>query len=347
MKSVLRLLPALAMTLLIVSPAGRAAAVPGADADASYTLPPIPEPLGTERRTPLLEYERDLLAAWLPGIYDNQEQVSWADNHKIAVPPRQALRVHALPAAAAPWLDAPALLVRGPASTEATRLWSLTPDEQARAVRIRIHTLRQPVQIDAGALPDLPVFNRRAARLQRGCDLLAYRDGDGFRIVRESPAADCAGALALHDGAVLRVLRDELWLANHEGGSDPSVAPWLRLERARWFACMLDIPPTPGARPTRTARYFKLYDQGGTLPFTHPDGRPMTVLMRNTWSYGMQRETLFVGVLDGDVDGATLAYAWAQPGADRIGVNPGFLRVQCDLDTPEMLELQHRLRPDS
>ena len=69
--------------------------------------------------------------------------------------------------------------------------------------------------------------------------------------------------------------------------------------------------------------------------------------LRNNWSYGMQRETLVVVVQEGDESGPTLVYGWTEPGADRIGVNPGWIRLQCDLDTPKMRKFQQWLRPDS
>ena len=106
------------------------------------------------------------------------------------------------------------------------------------------------------------------------------------------------------------------------------------LERARWFACMVDFPRESGGQPVVTGHYIKMHDQGGTFPFTHPDGRDMVLTMRNNWSYGMQRETFVIVIQDGDESGPTLVYAWGAPGSDRIGVNPGYLRVQCDLDTP-------------
>ncbi|MEM1231902.1 MAG: hypothetical protein AAGI15_15270 [Pseudomonadota bacterium] len=318
-------------------------ALPLFAAETAYQLPPIPEPEGEERRIPLLERELAWFLERLQGTWDNQEQVSWAGDHQLPMPPRFYLRAEPLPAQALPGDVGAAVLVTQQRTANASRLWTINADEDAHALRIRTHALRRPVTLKDGATPELPRLRRRDLIDQPACEWLAYRDGDGFRL--EAAGADgCADATVMP----VRVLRDELWLPNNAAAAGlAGAAPTLRLERARWFACMLDVPPEPGARPTRTARYFTLYDQGGTLAFTHPDGRPMTLLMRNTWSYGMQRETFFIGVLDGSVTGPTLVYAWGEPGADRIGVNPGYLRVQCDRDTPRMRQAQHRLRPSS
>ena len=121
---------------------------------------------------------------------------------------------------------------------------------------------------------------------------------------------------------------------------------WHQLERARWFQCMVDFPTKDGGQPIRTVDYVRIHDQGGTYQFTYRDGRDMVFTFRNTWSYGMQRETLVVVVQDTDESGPTLVYGWGQPSADRIGVNPGWIRLQCDLDTPGNRRLQRELRPD-
>ena len=69
--------------------------------------------------------------------------------------------------------------------------------------------------------------------------------------------------------------------------------------------------------------------------------------MQNTWSYGMQRYSFVIAVLEGGAQGRTLVYSWGMPGQDRIGVNPGWIRIQCDLDTPENVRMQKALRTES
>jgi hypothetical protein len=73
----------------------------------------------------------------------------------------------------------------------------------------------------------------------------------------------------------------------------------------------------------------------------------MAISMRNRWSYGMDRETLVIKVHDGGEPGPYLTYGWAEPGADWIGVNAGWIRVQCDRDTARNRQLQDDLRPGS
>ncbi len=65
------------------------------------------------------------------------------------------------------------------------------------------------------------------------------------------------------------------------------------------------------------------------------------------WSYGRQRETLVIVVQEGGDTSTTLVYGGAEPGSDRIGFNPDWIRLQCDLDTRKNRNFQHWLRPDS
>ncbi len=83
-----------------------------------------------------------------------------------------------------------------------------------------------------------------------------------------------------------------------------------------------------------TDKYIVLHDQGGVFFFDYPDGRPMVLTLRNYGSFSLYRETLVVVIQERDETGPTLTYAWAEIGADRIGFNPSWMRVQCDLDTP-------------
>ena len=129
--------------------------------------------------------------------------------------------------------------------------------------------------------------------------------------------------------------------------ADDEQLHWYNLEKARCFVCMIDFPREEGGRPVITEHYIKIHDQGGKFEFDYRDGRHMVLGMRNTWSFGMQRETFVIFIQAENQEGKTLIYSWGNPGADRIGFNPGWIRVQCDLDTPKNVKLQQELRPDS
>ena len=313
-----------------------------------------------ERTFTLLERELEYLMVLWPGSYDNVEQLTFEANvGKADVAAGGHQRMHAeilrvdAPAVGTHVLYATEYKNNDPQSTVRRRLYALVADAKADAIRVRQFELADSRRVRA-ALDDKDAFSElRLSDLESvdGCDILIRRDGDWLA---GSVASDtCMESLGYADYDV-RISAEQYWFREQLRHPDTDEVAeqiagfdWYQLERARWFACMLDFPREPGGRPVETLHYIKLHDQGGTFPFTHPDGRDMVLTMRNTWSYGMQRETFVIVVQEDDTSGPTLVYAWGNPGADRIGVNPGYLRVQCDQDSPRQVQLQEWLRPDS
>ena len=315
----------------------------------------------TEERTfTLLERELEYLMVLWPGNFDNVEQLAFEANAGQAnVASGGHLRMHAeIRRVDAPAIGAHLLYVveykdNEPTSIVRRRLYSLSADDDAQAVRVSQYALTETAmaRIAGGTGGGFDKLRRQDVEVITGCDLLLRREGDW--LAGSVANGKCMGEPGYINYDV-RISADQYWFREQalhpqtdEVAGQISDVVWYQLERARWFACMLDFPREPGGRPVETLHYIKLHDQGGTFPFTHPDGRDMVLTMRNTWSYGMQRETFVIVVQDGDTTGPTLVYAWGNPGADRIGVNPGYLRVQCDEDSPRQVQLQQWLRPDS
>lgn len=304
-----------------------------------------------ERAYTLMEREVDYLMNLWPGDYDNVEQPALDANVGRTEPANGGhRRVHSFVTTVdLPDIGQDLLFVNEYTGNDESallrrRLYSLVPDEQGKTVSAQAYLL------NAGDLADVVAsdFSRTPE-----CDLSIRRDGDAFigeLVSQKCPSASGDGGFETYQMRLSKLqyrFRDQT-LFEHRGDDEDAVEiDWYQLDRARWFACMIDFPREEGGRPVMTQHYIKIHDQGGEFAFTHPDGRDMVLTMRNNWSYGMQRETFVIVVQEGDTSGEALVYAWSSPGADRIGVNPVFLRVQCDLDTPQNVEFQHRLRPDS
>ncbi|MGI9205723.1 MAG: CpcT/CpeT family chromophore lyase [Woeseiaceae bacterium] len=307
---------------------------------------------GQEREYTLMEREIDYLMNLWPGDYDNVEQPALDANVGKTDPANGGhQRVHSfvtsidMPEVGHDLLFIDEYTGNDESATLRRRLYSLVPDEQEKAI------LAEAYHVDSADRSDIGASNFTRAP---GCDLLIRRDGDAF--TGKIQSADCPSA-----NGDRRFGTYEMRLSKHQyrfydqslmqhaggAGDENEDIGWYQLDRARWFACMIDFPREEGGRPVVTQHYIKIHDQGGEFAFRHPDGRDMVLTMRNNWSYGMQRETFVIVVQEGDTSGEALVYAWSSPDADRIGVNPVFLRVQCDMDTPENVEFQHRLRPDS
>ena len=312
----------------------------------------------------MLERELEYLVAIWPGDYDNREQLSFDTG--VGKPDMASgghLRVHSqVRRVNIPVLGEHVLYVEeykhnDPTSIFRQRLYVLSADEAAKAIRLQLLFFKDGKRYlgSHNAPEQLAAITDDDVSSLAGCDVFIRRDGDW--LVGAMQPKQCVfgeGDQRRYSDYQVRITPGQYWFRDRilnattdEVMEQVADFSWHQLEQARWFSCMIDFPREPGGRPVVTHHYIKMHDQGGTFPFTHPDGRDMVLTMRNNWSYGMQRETFVIVVQEGDESGPTLVYAWGNPGADRIGVNPGYLRVQCDLDTPRQVQLQHWLRPDS
>lgn len=317
-----------------------------------------------ERKYTLLEREIEYLMEIWPGDYDNREQLQFDFNvGKRSLDEGAHLRVHSqirrvdLPAFGEYVLYVEEYRDNDPGSIFRQRLYEFIADEAENAIRVRLHFFRDGnTWLGAQDNPEsLSRLTREDTLTLAGCDLFLARDVDA--ITGGMKAESCVhggGEVEGYYDYQVRVTEGNYWfrdrtvsLATGEVVEGMANGSWHQLERARWFQCMVDFPRDEGGRPTNTVDYVRIHDQGGTHPFTYRDGRDMVLTLRNTWSYGMQRETLVVVVQETDEAGPTLVYAWGEPGSDRLGVNPGWIRLQCDLDTAKMRRFQHWLRPDS
>ncbi len=312
-----------------------------------------------ERSYTLLERELEYLMEIWPGDYDNREQVQFDFNVGKRSPDQGAhMRVHSqvrrvnLPAFGDYVLYVESFAANNPKNVTQHHLYELEADESAKAIRVRRHRFNDGQQFlgshnDSGLLDGL---TRDNTSTDPACDLLLTRDVDAIAGGTEPGSCDTGGTTGGINAYQVRITEAGFWFQGQAATGEQEtnqISSWYQLERVRWFQCMLDFPREDGGRPVNTVSYVRIHDQGGTYPFTYRDGREMVFTFRNTWSYGMQRETLVIVIQEGDESGKTLVYGWGEPGADRIGVNPGWIRLQCDLDTPKTRKFQQWLRPDS
>lgn len=293
--------------------------------------------------------ERDLyyLSAVWPGDYDNQEQVS-IRARAYGVDEAELPRFHAVVTR----LMMPSLgdyvfyvekrRIGDPNRIHSRHVYKASAEINNKSIRLSAYRVAS-----SGSEESITTLRKRQLEQLKGCDILLRRDG--YDLVGQTESTGCS-ELDNKNTYIERFMRisDEQYSFNDRrvGSNGEYLSDFTprNMERARWFACMVDVPKDTVGKANHTQHYIKLHDQGGEFTFTHPDGRKLILLMRNTWSFGMQRKTFFIGVFEGVVTSRPLVYAWGQPGSDRIGMNPGYLRIQCDLDTPENVELQKALR---
>jgi hypothetical protein len=274
------------------------------------------------------ERSLQVLAALLPGIYDNANQeyfdlrlgLPTADRHG-----RLHVRIQPINH---PDLGTPSFWVRAwrdPAAAPAERrLWSLAPDaENPQRVRMIQFAFDGPAHAELDEGPEPPASLPGGAALARarmaGCDVLWRRDAGQY-----TGASPCGGMTLAPQG---------LWL----GDGEPQA-----LERARVFGCYVDIPGVAGGRDEPFQRHWieSLHDQGDTHWFASRAGQELGVNLRKVrWPMNNERgaftrNSLVLYVLERDVTGVrTHGYGWTEPRAERIGLNLQWLLVNCYLES--------------
>jgi len=306
--------------------------------------------LAQEARVTHFERELGYLVEIWPGDYDNQEQVS-LDARAYDVDETELPRFHAkVMRLTMPALGDSVFYIEkrnndDPSNIHSRHVYSAIADDKIRAIRLNAYKVTSK-----GAEKDVSKLRKRELERLSGCDILLRRDGYSF--VGQTEPSQCTelDKRGTHVERYMRISAEQYSFNDRRVSPSGSYVADFKprtMQRARWFACMIDVPKDTPNLSNHTQHYIKIHDQGGQFLFTHPDGRELVLIMRNTWSYGMQRKTFFIGVFEGSTSGKLLVYSWGQPGSDRIGMNPGYVRIQCDLDTPKNIELQQRLRTES
>ncbi len=310
------------------------------------------------RKFSYVERELDYLKYIWEGEYDNVEQLDFdkiqrKDDAKKAVHERVHVSVRPFQnsnfGVGAVYVEE----YRNNDPTVITRqvIYQLLPDDKEKAIRVKVfHFIdRMPILSNNRSFGEIVNLTPNSNRLVLGCEMLLRRVGNGF--VAKTINKTCIQKNRTTIDYQFRVSEDnfsfqEITYVSNKRLPDDMQTNAYSLEKARCFTCMIDFPNNTNGRPTETKYYIDIYDQGGTFNFDYPDGRNMSFGMRNTWSFGMHRETFVIYIIDINTK-KTLVYSWGEPGADRIGFNPGWIRAQCDLKTPRNVKLQQELRPKS
>ena len=115
-----------------------------------------------------------------------------------------------------------------------------------------------------------------------------------------------------------------------------------KLRRARQFTCYADMPGVSGGRDIPFTRFadLKISDQGGFVSFRSKEDPPRTigVSLRNVdWQMNNEigaytRDSLVMYIYEVKDDGSAgefFGYTFTRPDSDRLGINLGFILVNC------------------
>jgi hypothetical protein len=274
--------------------------------------------------------ERDLsvIAAMLPGIYSNTNQVYFDTRlgRELRHPPLTA-KVEVLPIPAVSWF---AMDLNWGGDNDSAAVWllqlELRNDNREAWLNVSPIDNKRLKGLRGGQIPDGELA---------GCSYRWEREPAQF-VGDERPGC---GNLGL-DGVVLS--EPELWL---QGIADPAGAVTdLALHRARPFTCYADVPGVGGGRDEPYHRYdgFKIHDRGGEFWFDtkeQPSRRLGVSLLNVDWQINnykgvFTRDSLVLYVNELK-DGKRIAhgYSFTDPVVDRLGINLKWMLAYCYMES--------------
>ena len=293
----------------------------------------------------------DRIWGWFPGEYSNHEQVleqKYRDQE-----PYRELRQIFLPVEM-PRLGPRVLFVQqhvvGNPEPYRVRLYTLQPDPSRGAVRLDIYKPTDPA-----ALTNLHLDPTQAATLRpetdfslaEGCSVwwtpteagvepsgyVGQTDADTCRVTSASTGETLVfsdtlllTSERLHIQDVARSPTGELRFGNPDG--DPH-----KLRKLAWYSGWSVVrkggPDYDRAAPEwQVHKGLHLHSEGGRTPLIDADGSPMpyAVELARLTRAGSDTPVLKVTLYDTETD-KSVAYAWTNPGAERIGVNLGWAQI--------------------
>jgi hypothetical protein len=303
--------------------------------------------------------DRDLMvmAELLPGRYDNWNQNYFDGRRKLPESTRhERLHTHVVRVAGEQWggtaFYAEDYRDNDPEKVVRRRVWSLTADAAAGAVRMRPYWIDDAMAAPfANALTRPEVFAEASPERLRyvpGCDVFFARELGQY--AGASRAADCrfksAGLGEVF--AEYRYLLAPNGMSIHEAQRDrrgkliaghPSGIGY-ELRRAREFKCNADIPGVGGGAAIPFERYadLALHDKGGTVWFKTKDAEPREFQLSlssviwpiNNETGAFTRNSLVLYVnerVNGEIK--NLAYSGTDPKVERLFVNLKWMLVNC------------------
>ena len=295
----------------------------------------------------VLDKDFRTMMQWFPGVYDNQEQVYFEAEQEVD----EALRHERIHHVFEP-VDLPAFgehvfyvqqhLNDDPAEIYRQRIYTFQPDYDEGAVRLTIHIPNDVASlVDAHLDPTkLTGLLPEQTRVLPGCDVFWRRQDNHFVGYMRPNACSYVSSesgkrIIFNDDLLLT--ENALWIsdrAEDEEGNrvfgHPTGVPH-KNRKARRFECWMTAMQRDGE--WTFLRDLEIYDQGGMVWLETEEQPPekVGIKMRTVrWPYGNNRPSLVLYAYRPDEDRAG-SCAWADPSAQRIGINLRWMQASCTL----------------
>ena len=295
----------------------------------------------------VLDKDFHTMMAWFPGVYDNQEQVYFEQEQEVDEALRHERIHHVFEPVYLPAFGEHVFYVQQHLNDDPTqiyrqRIYAFRPDYEEGAIRLTIHIPNDVASlVDAHLDPTkLSGLSPEQTRVLPGCDVFWRRQSNHF-VGYMTPNAcsyvssESGKRIIFNDDLLLT--EEALWIsdrAQDEEGNrvfgHPTGVPH-KNRKARRFECWMTAMQRDGEWTFR--RGLEIHDQGGMVWLETEEEAPQQVgiKMRNVrWPYGNNRPSLVLYAYRPDEDRA-VSYAWADPSAQRIGINLRWMQASCTL----------------
>ena len=283
--------------------------------------------------------ERDALSELWSGMYDVSEELITGEASEsplasLAEQERVQINVRRIPL---PWLGTHVLYVEEylydePFERRRRVLLSIGPPDDQGTMRVRQFTRKaeavNATELKADDVESVP-----------GCDLFLKRDGGQFRGGTDGRKCLQHGArdarwldyrVVIGDG-LFWYRKRTLTLAHDELVEEIAGFPHVDLEEARLFSCGISWSSQKEKKlERRPLDGVDLHDRGGRARFRTPDGRELQLeLHGRDWPLSSGRESLVLILTDARAPNDTIASSWTSLDAARVGIDIGWLAIDC------------------
>ncbi|HTU66874.1 MAG TPA: CpcT/CpeT family chromophore lyase [Steroidobacteraceae bacterium] len=279
--------------------------------------------------------DRDALVSLWTGLYDISEEMIAGENEDSPLSPlveQQRVQVN-VRRLSLPWLGSHVLYVEESPYDEPFELRRrvlLVVEPAAARGEFRVRQFTRKTEAAAnGALAAADVESIP------GCDLYLRREGGQFRGGTRGRECRATGTrwldyrVVVGDG-LFWYRKRTLSLPKDELIEEVAGFPHVDLEEARLFSCGISWANPATHAPRRALISVDLHDRGGRARFRTPDGRDLVLeLHGRDWPLSEGRESLVLILSDGKLDSEPVASSWTSLGAARVGIDIGWLAVDC------------------
>lgn len=306
--------------------------------------------------------ERDItvIAEMFPGTYDNTEQVYFDGRLGVREEAQHERVTSSITRIDLPEFGDYVFFARDhrdnePEKPHRIRLYALSADNEEKAIRMKIHYIHgkdmlpkyQDAHLDPSVLEDVTPENSKPLD---GCDVFWRREAGQFHGAMKDGTCrwEWQGKGEVVTDYRMMLSENSLWVRDGTHDSDGNRLTgnpdWVyhKLTRARDFTCYADMPGVSGGRDIPYTRFsdLKITDQGGIARFVSKEDTPRTIQinLRNVdWQMNNEtgaytRDSLVMYISSRNDDGTPgefFGYTFTQPNAERLGINLGFILVNC------------------